>query len=371
MFDFIRNALLPAKRSQVVAEMPIFADVETLPAEVVVDENISFQLASQIAYHEKFPILDWDAVRAWVSETVPPDLQAKAWLASERAWLLHFRAALGTGFAIRESENAILLSSLENNVARATLGYMELTLKRVIKTLDGIAQVVPLGKDILIIFDDGDSYYNYVSCCYPDAGEFAFSGGMYINGGCGHYVTVKEDLRQIEPVITHEMTHGCVSHLPLPAWLNEGLAVNTEQRFAPRADRRRTPQELHRKHLAFWREDTLQEFWSGQSFLRTDDGNLLSYDLARILVAHMAKDWNAFREFALAADLADGGAAAARDHLGVELGELVCTLFAWQPEAAFGPDPRAWASDPERGAFDSAHQLQAQAALILLSGPLD
>ena len=30
----------------------------------------------------------------------------------------------------------------------------------------------------------------------------------------------------------HEMTHGSVAHLPLPLWLNEGLAVNTERRLA-------------------------------------------------------------------------------------------------------------------------------------------
>ncbi len=57
------------------------------------------------------------------------------------------------------------------------------------------------------------------------------------------------------------------------------------------------------------------------------DGNLLSYDLARILVAYMAKDWEAFRRFVLAANMADGGAAAAREHLGADLGKLACALL--------------------------------------------
>jgi len=35
-------------------------------------------------------------------------------------------------------------------------------------------------------------------------------------------------------------------------------------------------------------------------------------------------DWTAARRFVLAADMADGGAAAASEHLGADLGQLVC-----------------------------------------------
>ena len=253
--------------------------------------------------------------------------------------MLHLRDALGAGFRLAESENCLLLSALEDNVANATLGFMERTLKRVVRTLDGIAQVTPEGKDILIVFDDEDSYYRYVSHAYSDGGEFANSGGMYINGGCGHFVTVRRDLSAIEPVIAHEMTHGCLAHLPIPLWLNEGLAVNTEQRLTGVQGAVYTPQELRGMHLAFWGEATIQEFWSGYSFQRLDDGNLLSYDLARILVAYMAKDWAAFRPFVLAAHHADGGAQAARDYLGADLGELACALMGQAYAPAWSPLP--------------------------------
>src|SRR5439155_15479306 len=125
------------------------------------------------------------------------------------------------------------------------------------------------GKDILIVFDDVDAYYRYVSHYYPESGEFGLSSGMYINVGCGHFVTVKSDLRVIEPVIAHELTHGCVSHLSLPAWLNEGLAVNTEQCLSPPGPPRFTPRQMHNKHRRFWGHSEIQEFWSGKSFLRS------------------------------------------------------------------------------------------------------
>ena len=149
---------------------------------------------------------------------------------------------------------------------------MNRTRKRILQVLDGVAHVPDLGKDILIVFDDEENYYRYVSYYYPEGGEYAFSGGMHISTGCSHFVTVKADLRSIEPVIAHEMTHGCVAHLPLPRWLDEGLAVNTERRLADSGRAQYTPQQMHEKHLVFWGDTEVQQFWSGESFFRADDG---------------------------------------------------------------------------------------------------
>lgn len=319
------------------------ADDEAPPTDLLVDGAAPLPLREQIALHDNYPILNWDAIQSWVISCESPELQERAWSAAERAWLLHMRAALGPRFRLQETHRAAVVSSLEFNVAAATLDYMEKTLQRIVKLLDGIAQVAPWGKDILIVFDDSESYYRYVSHYYPDAGEFALSGGMHINAGCSHYATVKNDLRLTEPVIAHEMTHGCVAHLPLPAWLNEGLAVNVEQRLAG-APSTHTPQQLRAKHLAFWHENEIQEFWSGMSFLRPDDGNLLSYDLARLMVDQMTRDWKPFKRFVLAADSVDAGASAAREHLGVDLGEFISALLDREPSTALAPDPGLWLS---------------------------
>src|SRR5688572_25195416 len=72
---------------------------------------------------------------------------------------------------------------------------------------------------------------------------------------------------------------------------------------------------MHGKHQRFWKEADIQHFWSGHSFGRTDDGNSLSYDLARIIVEQLAKDWESFKRFVLAARHDDGGEAAARERL--------------------------------------------------------
>jgi hypothetical protein len=247
------------------------------------------------------------------------------------------REALGSDYRMIESEQSIVLSSLTSSTANAMLTFMERTHQRILQILDGVAQLPTWGKDILIVFDDDDAYYRYASRYYPDAGEFAFSSGMHISAGCGHYITMKADLNSIEPVIAHESTHGCLGHLPLPLWLNEGLAVNMEARLTGKLYSEWTPEQTRHKHLDFWGTQEVQQFWSGDSFYRTDDGNKLSYDLARILVEQFSTDWDSFKSFVLAADARDAGAEAASLHLGVDLGAAVCSLMdesnlpTWKP----------------------------------------
>lgn len=104
-------------------------------------------------------------------------------------------------------------------------------------------------------------------------------------------------------------------------------------------------------HQQFWNEETIQEFWSGKSFLRPDEGNLLSYDLARILVEQFSHDWESFKPFVQQAQLADAGHEAATTLLGVDLGSTVAVLFDLEATSSWSPDPTRWESIPERGAF--------------------
>jgi len=312
------------------------------PASVALTRLDSFAFVDRCGRHNGYPILDWDAVSALL-EVTPPRRRNEAWTACERAWLLHFRDALGADFHLDEAESAMLVSALPENVARATLEFMGRTLRRIGIVLDGVARAPELGKDILIVFKDQDSYYRYVSYYYPERGEFAFSGGMHINRGCAHYVTMADDMRTIEPTIAHEMTHGCLAHLPLPLWLNEGTAVNMEGRLTGRAPQLYTPEQMHAKHLRFWNDATIQEFWSGWSFHRPDEGNALSYDLARIMVEQLALDWDRFREFAVHADHADAGSSAARRYLGRDLGEVAAALLESDASAvSWAPQPGLW-----------------------------
>ena len=351
MLKLLRS-LLPFPETAEAAGTP-HSSARTPPPAVLSAPGIGdFDLRAHLSDAGGFPLPDWDRVQDWVERVAEEAEQAKAWSAAEHAWLQHLCAALGERYCLREEGSTLLVSSLDDRVAQATLRFVNRTSQRIVRLLDGIAQVSPWGYDILLVLDDEDTYYRYVAQYYPEPGEFAASSGMYINHGCGHFVTVTADLRAIEPVIAHELTHACVSHLPLPAWLNEGIAVNTEQRLSP-APGRPDPQAMHARHRSFWGPEEIQQFWSGKSFLRPDEGNALSYDLARILVAQFGADWPRFQAFVVEADAEDAGASAAQARLGVGLGDAVAALLEFEPGPQWAPDPQRWPDRPERGAFNS------------------
>ena len=347
MLKLLRSLVTP-KQSVEIAVAPALPPPPVAISAQRVDD---FGIAENLLDANGLPVLDWNAAQEWVEGITGEAAQGQAWSDCERAWLEHLRAALGAEFRLREQGSAMLLSTLQNNVAEATLTFVNKTLQRVVSILNGVAHVPEWGHDIVVVFDDDDTYYRYVAHYYPEAGEFAGSGGMYINAGCGHFATVKADLRSIEPVIAHELTHACLSHLPIPAWLNEGIAVNTERRLCPPSSAASTPQQMHARHRKFWGQMEIQEFWSGKSFLRSDEGNELSYDLARIIASQFGAAWDRFRPFVLSATVDDGGASAAAEHLGVKLGEVVSALLEQESSSKWEPNPAAWSGVPERGAF--------------------
>lgn len=321
------------------------------PAALQAPDVAPLDFAGCLEVIDGLPVPDWRTVAQWVSTIPGPDAQAEAWSRAEMAWLAHLQGALGPGYHIAAHRDSLLLSSLEPRAATATVEFMTRTVSRIAKVLAGVSRAPASGRDILLVFHDEDTYYRYVSRYYPEDGEFAFSGGMHIRNGCSHFVTFDAELRAIEPVIAHEMTHACLAHLPLPAWVNEGLAVNTERRLCPPLSQRYTAQQLHWMHRKFWTPARMQEFWSGRSFLRSDEGNLLSYELARILIEQFARDWAPFAAFVNAADLADAGLGSARQHLGIDLGPAVCALVEGDASQDWSPQPQVWHEQPERGAF--------------------
>lgn len=347
MFKILRSLFSPsAKREN--SRLPEEVPRET--PEVILSSGVEpFPLATTLEFSHGLPLPNWQKFSVWLEAIPSQEPRATAWAECELAWLQHLRAALGPTYHLMRLERTVILSSLDAGSLKATFEFMGRTSQRILRLLSGIAQVPEWGHDILIILDDDETYYNYVSRYYPDAGEFATSSGMHIGHGCGHFVTTKSDLRTTEPVIAHEMTHGCLSHLPIPTWLNEGIAVNTEHRVCTLPAPLYSPLEMHEKHLRFWGASEIQEFWSGKSFFRSDDGNMLSYDLARILVAHFSADWDRFRAFVLSSNSADAGLAAAIQNLDLQLGAAVASVMEQEVDGSWEPNPSLWDAPPEHG----------------------
>jgi len=63
------------------------------------------------------------------------------------------------------------------------------------------------------------------------------------------YVEEKDTTIKIRHLTCHELTHACSAHLQLPAWLNEGLAAVTVDRFLEKRTIRTDTLELLRSYV--------------------------------------------------------------------------------------------------------------------------
>jgi hypothetical protein len=98
-------------------------------------------------------------------------------------------------------------------------------------------------------------------------------------------------------------------------------------------------EEVYDKHRAHWNEETIQQFWTGESWEIPGDSFELSYNLAQVLWRKIEVDLAATRaeilQFILGADVEDAGEAACHATFDLSLGDLVMDFLGegtWTPE---------------------------------------
>jgi hypothetical protein len=229
----------------------------------------------------------------------------------------------------------MLLSCEAPPYNKALLSYLEISRRRLLRYLDGIARDDGFGKFVVMVYEDNNRYYDYVSYFGSQEGTFGMSGGMFIHQGYGHLVFPHHEIENTELVAGHEMSHALVSHLNLPVWLDEGIAVNMEGVLKSYNSSPIT-HDLFDEHQIFWTEDNIQEFWFGESFSRSDEGQKLSYQLARILVSNLSEDIDTFVQFCNQADWKDAGEKALQRSYNFSLQDLLVNFLGdgdWLPKA--------------------------------------
>ena len=240
------------------------------------------------------------------------------------------------------------MNSESDRYAELLAMFLERALSTIMDCLNGIAANPFYGKHVVILFDSDDRYYEYTSHFYPEQGEFATSGGMFIDRGRGHFVLPRREIREAERVVAHELCHACVAHLPIPAWLNEGIAQIVEDAMdaSPFFVRENRITEYMERHRGFWGEEEIQQFWSGESFGRPDDGQELSYHLARLAVGALSHDYVSFRRFVLSANEKDAGDAALKEVFGGSLEDLIERFLG---AGNWAPNPEKWSEWNDTG----------------------
>jgi hypothetical protein len=295
------------------------------PVAALADLDMGFEVV------EGFSRPDWKAVHAFLQQHVTRDELGPAWNYVVYKWLEELSGDWGGGCRIRSSEHFYYLSDLDATTTRVLLNYAESTVGAIRGFLGRAAWSGYHGRHVLLLFSDPDDYFAYISY-YHGEGSHMLSGGIFIRRGYAHIALPYGDTLTAQHVLAHELAHNLLCHLPIPLWLNEGLAVVIERQMTRRSFVMSL--ELAERHRNYWNESNIQLFWSGKTFDEPGDGSELSYNLGEILVTLLAEKGTAFAEFVEAADWHDAGQDAAVKILGQGLEEVLAGFLGpddWRP----------------------------------------
>jgi hypothetical protein len=291
------------------------------------------KLASAFTEQEGFSRPDWKLIGSVVEKTVPLENRGAAWTEIATQWLEEIRSDLGGDYWVTTSNNFILLSAIKPEQADQLLRFAQDTRKRVHSLLGDLAWKTARGKHVILLFTDTDDYYQYISFFHAE-GHYATNSGCLIRRGYVHIAIPYTDGRYIRRVFVHEFAHNSVIHLPLPTWVNEGLAMFFERMLEPIPGELIIDHDARDRHLSFWNAENIQRFWAGKSFYEPGEPNELSYSLAQILLNLLLQEQRDIASFVRLARRDDAGQTAALDCLNVDLGDLAATFLGpgdWRP----------------------------------------
>ena len=284
------------------------------------------------SFDNDLPYAKWKIIGDYIRSKFAETEWSGAWREAVSRWLQKLTASLGTGYSINESPNFFIMSRRDERGRNQLLRLAEQLLGQMRTTLKGIELRKTHGKHVILLFDDQDQYYRYVSHFYPD-GNHILSAGIFLRSGGYAHIALHETRYDTVQTLSHELAHNCLMTLRLPRWLNEGMANLLECGVS--ADRANgLDADLAQEHFQFWNSENIQGFWKGHAFGNPDTSRL-AYSLARILLALITQEkWN-LSQFVQHADHADAGEQAAEKHLGRTLGELAGLFLGpgdWMPK---------------------------------------
>ncbi len=266
------------------------------------------------------PHIDWWAFEAW--RRVEPDVDIRAVAA---AWMDEVRDSLSGEYRRWRHVSVEGLAPADGALAQAMAAAADKSVKIVRAALSRALGDVPAPDIGLVVFAGKDEYISFTDYYHPEEGEWATSGGCYLNDGEGCFpliVTHAGAKWGLEQTIAHEMTHHLLHGRGLPLWVEEGFTQMMEERVTGytgfKLDR-----EMRDRQFERW-EGRLDSFLSGEGFSSgAEDDQELAYHLAEwIARAELSERADAY--FRFVRDCRENGAeASALKHLGCGLEKLV------------------------------------------------
>lgn len=277
----------------------------------------------------RFPLPDWDAITGIVEADEAGSNLDTAWAEVALRWMGHVATALGPAYLIHQSKNFFVVSQAGPARMREILRFLEDCHDGILRSLPFIERGKLFGKCPVIVFAKVDDFYEYLAGFLDEEeGDFGAVGGVYLNRGYGHFAMPSERLESYQATMCHELCHAFLSPFALPLWLDEAITGEIEHRIVG-GNPYVLDRETVREHREYWDDERLDGFWSGDSFWFADDGQRLSYHLARYLFHSLTNHSTpeTMSRFIGSASQDDAGHSAALEIFGVDLEEVLSGLL--------------------------------------------
>jgi hypothetical protein len=256
----------------------------------MLDQSLPHKLEPSWMVDDKtFIFPDWDTIAEVIDGRYEEELLQEVYAQLGRLWVGGLRQQFGSEYQLVESNKFFLLSKADEQTATEALRFLEQCLTRIHSGLPFVPECLGYGKWPVLCLE-GDLFYRYLNdYCSEDEEASATVGGVFLNRGYGHFAMPDADLSRYSAVFVHELTHAILHICDLPVWLDEAIAVTVENHITRECPYELT-RELIRRHRDYWTEQNIQTFWAGHSFWSPDDGQELSYHLARFLLPLSTKE---------------------------------------------------------------------------------
>ena len=284
---------------------------------------------------------EWSVVRTWVDQNKPVDQHKEAWRALTGSWLNNLADDLGAPYACYTSENFQVLCPFDDKKAKPDRDFLEMARERLLESFG--LQTLPEapGPVVVLVFYDREEYLSYVSS-FGEPPELTDNAcGVLLEGGYPHIAIYDPDKLRKETTLAKELMRNLLCHLPVPVWLKEGITrlAPTEMGLGLVLNQMKEIRIAEEAIRECWRQNSIQQFWSGSAFTLPDQRKKRAFQLAEILTRSLLLDpkaRNHFGAFVVASHRDDAGEAAAIQHLGAGLGHWAGEFLGpgeWAPTA--------------------------------------
>ena len=286
----------------------------------------------------ELPMLDWDAVDSRAERIAGGDHARELWRRAVAAsWLDRLANELEAPHVRWRTANVEGLAPCAEDMDKSIRRVAETAFVRIHEALGDSWGGHPIAPVAVVAVSTQEDYYTLNASSFELEGEFAGSGGCYLDRSFPIVLLPTVARWAVDSTIAHELTHHALKALSLPLWVEEGLTQMMEERVTRYTDFK-VDRELIGRHIARWAEHGLDDFWSGRSFSSVRENEQeLSYHLAELIarrkLADQPKQYLAFLKLC---EWEDFGASAARQCLGMTLGQIAAGSLGpgdWEPHA--------------------------------------